>query len=78
MGKLWKDLKTAREVADAVTDAWLTMPKRDFAAVMRQVAASSSLDCPECEVCCAIGLCCPLGSEQQRNALAALLLADGK
>lgn len=28
------------------------------------------IDCPECEICCAIQLCCPAGSEKQRKALA--------
>ncbi len=32
-------------------------------------------DCPECEYCCAIGLCCP--PQQQRAALVALFVAGG-
>lgn len=78
MGKQWTDRRTARKVADAVTDTWLKLSERDRAALQRQVLSlsESALDCPECEVCCAIGLCCPPGSEQQRNALASLLFVE--
>lgn len=38
----------------------------------------ADLDCPECEVCCALGICCPMGSEQQRSAAAALIVKEGK
>lgn len=34
-----------------------------------------TLDCPECEVCCAIGLCCPQRAAQV-DAMANLLLDD--
>lgn len=32
-------------------------------------------DCPECEYCCLIGLCCPTAA--QRAALVTLFLAGG-
>lgn len=32
-------------------------------------------DCPECEYCCLIGLCCP--AEQQQTALVDLFMAGG-
>lgn len=34
-------------------------------------------DCPECELCCALGICCPPGSAQQRVAVARMLMANG-
>lgn len=73
--KVWKDEESARRAADVITDAWLKLSKRDLAAMARDAALTASdADCPECEVCCAIGLCCPLGSESQRASLARLLM----
>ena len=31
-------------------------------------------DCPECEICCAIGLCCPPAA--QRSALVAIFVRE--
>ena len=30
-------------------------------------------DCPECELCCAIGVCCPSGSPEQAEAMRRLM-----
>ena len=66
----------ARSVADAITNHWLMNASSHEAMrghVMALVGGAKALDCPECEICCAIGVCCPLGSEQQRATLATLL-----
>jgi hypothetical protein len=57
---------------------WKCIPKRDRFEFERKMKALMALavDCPECEICCAIGLCCPPASEAQRAALARLLMAD--
>lgn len=75
MGKRWTDLTVARQVADYVTNAWMAAPA-SHAIMLKNVApmVAAAADCPECEVCCAIGLCCPPGSEEQRSALARLLV----
>jgi hypothetical protein len=77
MSKRWTDPVVARKVADALTDLWMSAPKHAHAKHKKQMAALLALasDCPECEVCCAIQLCCPPGSEAQRAALARLLMA---
>jgi hypothetical protein len=37
---------------------------------------SPQADCPECEACCILGICCPPASESQRAALAAKMATD--
>lgn len=34
-------------------------------------------DCPECELCCALQICCPPGSPQQRAALTKMMMRNG-
>lgn len=34
-------------------------------------------DCPECELCCALQICCPPGSAKQRASLAKMMVAIG-
>lgn len=36
------------------------------------------VDCPECEICCALLICCSPNSEQQLVAMTNLLVKDGK
>ena len=36
-------------------------------------AKKKAADCPECEICCALGICCPAGSTDQRQAVIAVL-----
>lgn len=36
------------------------------------------LECPECEACCALGICCVPASEEHRVALTNLIIKDGK
>jgi hypothetical protein len=36
------------------------------------------MDCPECEMCCALAICCPPASTAQTDAIAALIVKDGK
>jgi hypothetical protein len=77
MAKRWTDLVAARQVADALTDLWLAAPKKAHLKLQRAMVGllAQAEDCPECEVCCAVMLCCPLGSEAQRAALTRLLMA---
>ena len=40
--------------------------------------AATAADCPECEICCAVGLCCPPASEAQHRALTLAIIHEGK
>jgi hypothetical protein len=46
----------------------------DLATITPASLAQRLADCPECEYCCAIGLCCP--PLQQTLALMAILVRD--
>lgn len=78
MSRKWTDYANARAAAEALTTAWKAVPPRARAAMQRKLAAIASDECPECEICCALGICCPLGSEEQRVALTNVLMTGGR
>lgn len=74
-GRRHLNAQQAREVADRLTNHWMraTSGHNTMRQEIAKVLGLVALDCPECEFCCAIGLCCPLGSAEQRTSLASLL-----
>ena len=52
----------------------MTVPPLDLQTVTNESLAALREDCPECEYCCAIGLCCP--PERQLLMLMAIMVRD--